>query len=270
MSRVVVAGTIVAFDSATYLALVMLHGSVAEVEMPVGEWVAAGSLAADDEVAVLLFDASNNQAGVVLGPFGAAPAAYFEQAESAAPSAPASGFLRWFADSTQSWGYFINDAGAAVPAGLAALSLMPGAAVLDAATLVVVQTVHQAISYADAANQNAYWSFRLPAGWAGRTLAVRLFWAPSSTNGGDCRWACQAWVQQSGTTLSSVATVGDQSVSTANGTTDRAQVHTATFALAGFNEGDAMSFRVLRTGANAADTFTGAARLLSVELSVVG
>jgi len=46
-------GTIVSFDSATYTALVMLDGSVAEVTMPVLETVPANYLAADDEVAVM-------------------------------------------------------------------------------------------------------------------------------------------------------------------------------------------------------------------------
>ncbi len=65
-------GTLVSFNSATWKALVMLDGSLAEVEMAVGEWVPGSLLAADDQVAVLEFAGTNPEDGVILGPFGAA------------------------------------------------------------------------------------------------------------------------------------------------------------------------------------------------------
>ena len=65
-------GTIVSFEPTTYKALVMLDGSLSEVEMAVGEWVPGSLLAADDQVAVLLFADTNQEDGVILGPFGAA------------------------------------------------------------------------------------------------------------------------------------------------------------------------------------------------------
>ncbi len=61
---------VISFDSSAWTAVVLLDGSVSEVVMPVGEWVPEGMLAADDSVAVLLFDDSNPDDGVVLGPFG--------------------------------------------------------------------------------------------------------------------------------------------------------------------------------------------------------
>jgi hypothetical protein len=61
---------LISFDPADWTAVVLLAGSVAEVVMPVGEWVAGGQLAADDDVAVLLFDDTNPDNGLVLGPFG--------------------------------------------------------------------------------------------------------------------------------------------------------------------------------------------------------
>ncbi len=72
MSATIRRGTLVSFDSATWTALVMLDGSLSEVAMAVGEWVPAALLAADDQVAVLLFEDTNNEDGVILGPFGAA------------------------------------------------------------------------------------------------------------------------------------------------------------------------------------------------------
>ena len=61
---------LISFDPSDWTAVVLLDGSVSEVVMPVGQWVPDGMLAADDAVAVLLFDDSNPDDGVVLGPFG--------------------------------------------------------------------------------------------------------------------------------------------------------------------------------------------------------
>jgi hypothetical protein len=67
---------LISFDSAAWTAVVLLDGSVAEVVMPVGQWVPSGLLAADDVVAVLLFDDTNPDDGVVLGPFGGVAGSY--------------------------------------------------------------------------------------------------------------------------------------------------------------------------------------------------
>jgi hypothetical protein len=64
-------GTVLSFDSATWLALVQLDGADVESQMPVGQWVASAMMVADAEVAVLLFDPTNTDDGVVLGPYGA-------------------------------------------------------------------------------------------------------------------------------------------------------------------------------------------------------
>lgn len=264
--------TLVSFDPSTYTALVMLDGSVAEVAMPVGEWVPAQLLAADDEVAVLLFQPTNYENGVILGPFGGLGllSSYVEQAEIAAPGTPASGFLRWYADSTHSWGWFKNDAGAAVPAGLAVLNLPIGAAELDTATRVVVASVHHTVSLADAAIQSANWSLVVPPGWPGRTLTSRCLWAPSSTNTGSARLFAQTYLQRAGTTLSASATTETVVTQAAAGTADRPQLVTLSMSLSAYQAGDALTFRLGRTGAHADDTFTGAVRLVAVELSVVG
>ncbi len=71
-SPAVFRGTVVAFDAATYTAQVMLEGQLSEVELHVAEWVPKSQLAADDEVAVILFDPTNPEDGLVLGAYGAA------------------------------------------------------------------------------------------------------------------------------------------------------------------------------------------------------
>lgn len=271
----VVRGTLVSFTASNWTALVMLEGSLAEVSMPVLESCPAQLLAADDEVAVLLFGDHDPGNGVILGPFGAAGllSSYLDQAEVAPPAAPASGYLRWFAHSTHSWGYFTNDGGAAVPAGLATVSLPLGAAELSGATRVFVQTNHPSISFADAADQSAYWTFKLPPGWPGRIMSLRLLWAPSSTNTGNCLWQPLIYRQATGVTLLSTSTDFLTTLSAGNGVADRAQLVTAwsgDLDLAGFADGECLSLRLLRPATNVLDTFTGAARLLALELSVVG
>lgn len=70
MSASIRRGLIYSFDAAAWTAVVQLDGSVGEVVMPVGEWVPSGMLALDDSVAVLLFDDSNPDDGLIVGPYG--------------------------------------------------------------------------------------------------------------------------------------------------------------------------------------------------------
>lgn len=159
-----------------------------------------------------------------------------------------------------------------LPAGVVQwINLPVDASQLITATRVFVQTHHTAISYADAATQAAYWSVKLPAGWPGRSMVVRLLWAPSSTNAGNCLWSVETYLQHAGTTLSSSAVETKNSAETANGTADRPQLATmAAHSLSNFAAGDGLLLRVARLGANGLDTFTGAAQLLAVELVITG
>lgn len=329
MSAAIVRGTLVSFDSSTYLALVMLYGSLAEIEMPVGEWVPKTFLAADDDVAVLLFEETNNEDGVILGPFGAASGllaltgtptngqipigngsgftlatvtgtanrvtvtngagtitlsgpqdlattssptfAHVQTTEAAAPSTPAAGFLRWFASSAQSWGYFINDAGAEIPAGTAVLNLpvitghRPGSAVVA-----TVATNSYALGLPDAATPSAVWSVTLPPGWAGRTLTVNIHWAPSTTAAGNVTFFTEVYRIRDGVTMSASATASDNVSSAATGVINNVQFAATSISLADFAEGDALTFRFGRSGNDVNDTFTGQANVLAIELSVVG
>lgn len=139
---------------------------------------------------------------------------------------------------------------------------------LITATRVFVQTFHSAINLADAADNYAQWSFKLPVGWAGLTCTLRVRWAPSTTNTGDCLITTGFYRQADGVTLSSSATTASNAATAANGTADRPQLETRTHSLSGYADGDSVVVQVGRAGANILDTFTGAARLLAVELSV--
>jgi hypothetical protein len=77
MSARIARGRLRAFARATWQAHVVLDGSQAQVIMPVGEWVPPALLAAGDDVAVLLFEETNPDDGVVLGSYGAAPGDLF-------------------------------------------------------------------------------------------------------------------------------------------------------------------------------------------------
>lgn len=153
--------------------------------------------------------------------------------------------------------------------GIPDVSLTIEAALLITATHVTVQTFHRAINFANAADSYAMWNLMLPRGWGGRPLVARLLWAPSSTNTGNCTLQVVYFRQVAGTTLTAVADGSTSVSSTANGTVDRPQA--VTFAamptVSILADGDALTFGLIRPDAAAPDTFTGAARVLAVELS---
>ena len=66
-------GVVISFDFAAWTALVTLDVSHAAVTLPVAHWLS--SLAANQQVAVALFDDSNPGDGVVLCAFGGTPSA---------------------------------------------------------------------------------------------------------------------------------------------------------------------------------------------------
>lgn len=149
-------------------------------------------------------------------------------------------------------------------------SLPIGGAVLLTATMVTVQTSHRAINLPDAAITAAFWSFVLPPGWAGKTLTVKALWAPSTTNTGNALLAASIFRQAVGVTLSSVATASSGGLQVPNGVADRPQLFTVSVSLAAFSEGEALSLALVRLGTDGTDTFTGAAQILNVQLSIIG
>ena len=77
-------GTVLTFDPSAWTAQVLLDGADAESQIPVGQWVPSGMLAAEAEVAVLIFGGTNTDDAVVLGPYGAVSAWDFPAIGSAA------------------------------------------------------------------------------------------------------------------------------------------------------------------------------------------
>ena len=72
MPESVVHGTLLSFDSSTWLAMVLLEGADAEAQIPVAQFVPPAHLVAGVEVAVLLLAATNTDDAVVLGAYGSA------------------------------------------------------------------------------------------------------------------------------------------------------------------------------------------------------
>jgi hypothetical protein len=66
-------GIVRSFNSTTWIATVILDGANGAVQLPVGTWVHTDDLESGDVVAVLLFDDSNPEDGLVIGPYGTLP-----------------------------------------------------------------------------------------------------------------------------------------------------------------------------------------------------
>jgi hypothetical protein len=194
------------------------------------------------------------------------------QSEISAPATPASGTLAWYPDTTQSWGYFKNDAGKAVPVGQGKLFLDPADGIDSGTSIVTLASNFRVVQFADGGDAFRHYHFFLPPGWAGRTLTVRIMWAPTSTSTGNCRWQVLTKRFAPGTTIDSATTTLTNIDSAGSGVVDRPNGTTpsTTMSLSAYAEGDAMEFRVGRLGTDGSDTFTGAANLLAIELSVVG
>lgn len=193
------------------------------------------------------------------------------QKEISTPSTPAAGYMYGYADSTQSWGYFINDAGKIVPVGIATLNLPIQAAWPLSATLSSILTYHRTLNFADAADQIAMWNFKLPLGWGGRSMVPRLLWAPNSTNTGNCLWFSFFLKQVASVTMDATWIASGSALSAGPGVTNRAAAVTLpAMSLSTISDGDGITFGIFRNGVGATDTFTGVGLLVSVELSVVG
>ncbi len=65
--------TLLSFDLATYTAQVLIEGSDVEALVAVGQWLPASMMVVDANVAVLLFDPTNTDDAVIIGPYGGAP-----------------------------------------------------------------------------------------------------------------------------------------------------------------------------------------------------
>lgn len=239
-------------------------GSAAAGQVPF--WLDANELTGNGN---LTFD------GTTLSGINTALGGYGQLAAIATPATPSGGAVRHYAHTSEDFSFFVNDRGAAIPAGVAAIQLPILDAFALSATLVTVATHHRALNFADAADQNANWFIKLPAGWGGRTITMKILWSSSGASLGNVIWKVYALKQITTTALSNAADViTAESPSAGINVTDRPVAHTLPpIALSGVTptDGQGLVLGIQRTGTSANDTHNGlAARLLAAELSIVG
>lgn len=146
--------------------------------------------------------------------------------------------------------------------------LLPEDCTLDAATLINVgasPNLTRAINYADAATQGAFWTFEVPTDFAS-TLNVRPLWSPGATDAvaHTVRWSITVKILATGSDVTAAgvttAFTGTSAARTVNIlVTEAAQASGAAPAA-----GDRMKIELQRIGADAADTYVGAVRLLGL------
>ena len=151
---------------------------------------------------------------------------------------------------------------------LAQMSISAVGEMYSAATPAAFATNWLALPLPDAASTFVYYTLFLPPGWSGRTLTMKVMWAPSSTNTGNVLWQFITKDLIAGTTTTSGVTTSSTATSAGPGTTDMPVLVSATATLAGVVTGDAVQVRIARVGGDAADTFTGTANFIALLLSV--
>jgi hypothetical protein len=123
-----------------------------------------------------------------------------------------------------------------------------------------------AINYADGATSGAYWNFLVPADYTSGTLTFQLSWTPSATDAvaHTVRWSVTAKAIGGGTTITTAGTTtawtGDSAARTINVTVAETSQDTGVTPSAG----NRFRLEIQRIGANAADTYVGAVRLIGV------
>lgn len=146
--------------------------------------------------------------------------------------------------------------------------LRAGDANLDGATLIAVGASPQlsaAINYADAATSGAYWAFTAPPDLAGASMSVQPMWSPGATDAvaHTVRWSMTSKVMATGSDVTAAGTTTPATGASAARTinimvTDNVQTTVACAA------GDRMRIEMQRIGADVADSYIGAVRLLGL------
>ena len=141
---------------------------------------------------------------------------------------------------------------------------------LDVATLVALGAspdLTNAVAYADAATQGAFWEFMVPSDWASGVITLQPVWSPGATDGvaHTVRWTITAKTVAAGTTVTAAGTAVAFTGASAARTIGVVVYDTATSTtLTPAAAGDLFRFELQRIGADAADTYVGVVNLLGV------
>lgn len=149
---------------------------------------------------------------------------------------------------------------------------LPSWATLDGATLVNVgasPNLSQAINYADAAAQGAFWWWVLPQDYDSGVISIQPLWTPSASVAGTpaVRWTVTAKSVVTGTDVTAAGTTTNFTGLAAARTVNIAVTESAQSTGVTPTAGARMLIRLGRLGADAADTLTAAARLYGLLVS---
>lgn len=130
---------------------------------------------------------------------------------------------------------------------------------------------HPVLDYDAAADENGVFTDVLPRAYAGGGLTVRLWWLATSATTGDVKWNVQIERMDTGTDLDADSFAAAQTATTTTSATSGAPVSTDVAFTSGAQmdslaAGESFRLKVTRDANDAADTMTGDAELLSVEI----
>lgn len=121
------------------------------------------------------------------------------------------------------------------------------------------------ISLADAAASGATWAIVFD-DWASGAVSVRIYWAGSTTFAGVVRWSLQAATKAAGVDITTAGTA-TAFTSATQPTANQLIKETLTSTTITPANGDLFKIGVRRLGTDGADTYTGAALVIGVQLS---
>lgn len=154
------------------------------------------------------------------------------------------------------------------PTDLAAGSLrrlrFPLGQFYSSGSVVVIGSQWRAVELPDAASTPVQIGFNMPKGWGAKSLRLRWYWAPSTTNTGDV--ILFAFLRDITGVLSNTFINGSPNAFQAIGVADQVQVSEQSFGISGIPDDTHCQFACSRGGTNAFDTFTGAMRLFWLEV----
>lgn len=135
-----------------------------------------------------------------------------------------------------------------------------------------VRNDHPLIAFTDGVTEAAIWEGFIPEQWDGTTFEIHFFWSAATATTGNVRWECAVERNEiSGTDIDADSFGTVVLVTTTTATVAGALKTTAcSMNTAAIRDnivaGDAMRIRVRRIGADAADTMTGDAQILVVQV----
>jgi len=191
-------------------------------------------------------------------------------AEQSSIGTPASGYLALYADSDEDWPYAVNSNGTRLPLSKTRLCISPEMFALSGnASLTYTWNVSVVnLPNNDTDTSRCDFNFRLPPGWAGRDLGIRILWCAAGTSTGTVTFNVEARRLYQGAQTNSLTIVTDTLSATGPGVGGQVVLTTGSLSLSSWGEGNWVAFRIYRNSAGGNDTLTNAVYLLAVELRI--